>query len=345
MKSDVPFKYFSTDHCQFDTYKNVASTCMPTGNASGSAVTVCVDMVNRDFASGTTDGWAANPALIGGSGQVTGATTYGNADYETEDRRYLYNFFTSELNQLTLGIQATPVVNPDNTHPGAPAPHIPWDNPTCAVSSPPLKIDPVRIRRSDAMLSAEHMTNHPELFGRIDFRESQTCTATHWNLDGVPELVRGVARMPLRKAMSACAVIPECGGISVNDDGHYLAADILPAEFNTSALHDVGFCKMSEKPVPRIVTRVAGGVGENVWCGGLKWGPVSDTAQLCGENCNQPQFMWNKGNKKCGCNVCEQPDQPAAGDQENWEFYRSVVVHVADGPVRCSCRSVVVCNS
>ena len=52
------FVYRSADHSQFDTYKRVASTCLPTGNISQNAVTECVNIVNRDFSSGTSDDWA-----------------------------------------------------------------------------------------------------------------------------------------------------------------------------------------------------------------------------------------------------------------------------------------------
>ena len=82
--------------------------------------------------------------------------------------------------------------------------HIPWDDPTCAVRSPFLQIDPIRIRRSDALLSAEHMKT-PCLFGRIDYREHQ-----------INQLVGGITRLTLRDVMLACAVLPQCAGISVD---------------------------------------------------------------------------------------------------------------------------------
>ena len=197
-QSKFPFVYQSTDHCHFDTYKSVASTCVPTGNASQNAVTECVDLVNDNFANGLTDSWAY--------GNGANGIDFGTAQtILTPDEDQRYRFLSSARFDLRkFAIQAVPMANHDLALPGV-APHIPWDSPTCAVHSPVLKIDPVRIRRSDALLSAEHMRNHPALFGRIDYRENQMCTATS-----------GAARMPLRKALSACATNPECAGISVD---------------------------------------------------------------------------------------------------------------------------------
>ena len=253
VESDFKYTFPLNDHCQFDTYKHVLSTCMPAGkNDTGSGVsgvTLCVDMVNRDFATGADDAWAYGKegsgvdvgplARCGRLGCNGGGGTL--PDIEAGLVPYHYNGLLNAFDLRKIGIQATPMINPDGTFQGV-APHIPWDHPTCAVSSPVLTIDPVQVRRSDALLSAEHMANHPALFGRIDYRENQVCDKTLSALAGVEELVGGVARMPLRKAMSACATLSECGGISVFDPPTP-TTDLFATEFNTSALHDVHFCK------------------------------------------------------------------------------------------------------
>lgn len=257
--------------------------CMPAGkNDTGSGVsgvTLRVDMVNRDFASGGDDAWAygnkgdgQDVGPLAGCGSLGCNGGGGLKDIEAGRVLYHYNGLHNVFANRKIGIQATPMVNPDDTFQGV-ALHIPWDHPTCAVSSPVLTIDPVQVRRLDALLSAEHMANHPALFGCIDYRENQVCDKTHSALAGVEELVSGVARMPLRKAMSACATLSECGRISVFDPPTP-TTDSFATEFNTSALHDVHFCKT--KPIPRVtkvknVMKIAGGSGENVWCGGPKW--------------------------------------------------------------------------
>ena len=89
-----------------------------------------------------------------------------------------------------------------------------------------------------------------------------------------------------------------------------------------SCSHSAGrfaYCKLADPP--RVITTKVAGSGENVWCGGFEASGNHGTAELWGDQCKQPQFLWNKRTKLCGCNICEQPNQPAASDQENWGFY------------------------
>ena len=298
VESNFQFTYPSNDHCQFDTYHHVLSTCMPAGkNDTGSGVsgvTLCVDMVNRDFASGHDDAWAFLRNKEG-DGLNVGPSRAGEYDgtlpaIDAGGVPYHYNGHHNIFANRNIGIQATPMVNPVDTFQGV-APHIPWDNPTCAVSSPVLTIDPVRVRRSDALLSAEHMANHPALFGRIDYQENQVCDEIllgdkmvwnkwtkvfEWSLTGVGDLVGGMTRISLRKAMSVCAGVLECGGISID------LQDRTTAETYSEFVRDDGSggaCKDGHQAL-NLDTTIGMNVNKNCWksCGKRQ----GDCVSYCG---------------------------------------------------------------
>ena len=283
-KSKFPFVYQSTDHCHFDTYKSVASMCVPTGNASQNAVTECVNMVNENFANGLTDSWAYGNGANGidfGTAQAI-YTPY-------EDQRYRF-LSSAQFDLKKFAIQAVPIANHDFTLPDI-APHIPWDSPTCAVRSPVLKIDPVHIRRSDALLSFEHMRNHPALFGRIDYRENQICTATS-----------GAARMPLRKALSACATNPECAGISVDLQDRTVTT---PSEFVRED-GSGGACEDGHQDWNRDTT-----IGMNV--NGNCWRPCGRKSGDCVSYCGTGGKCCKRGDATASCSGSEGPTESYHG--------------------------------
>ena len=59
---------------------------------------------------------------------------------------------------MRMGIQAVPIANPDGTLPGV-DPHIPWDEPTCAMGSSALRVEGIS-RRSDSIVSLTHMAEN-----------------------------------------------------------------------------------------------------------------------------------------------------------------------------------------
>ena len=165
--------------------------------------------------SRASDGRSDNFGGVDFDGTIFGMSFLEADGVPSSERPYLqfmeaYHDFT----KLKIGIQAVRVENPDGTLEGV-EPHIPWDNPTCAVRSPLLEIEPVRVRRSDALLSPSHMAQYPGLFGGIDYTAGFVCTHKHRQLHGIPELSNFWARMSLRRAVG-CVAHDTCYGISLN---------------------------------------------------------------------------------------------------------------------------------
>lgn len=157
---------------------------------------------------------------------------------------YLTQPLLQEFEHLKLGIQAVPKSNPSGTMDSV-DPHIPWDDPTCAVGSPLLNLaaaseckpadaecvetdssetlaptTPV-IRRSDTLFSPEKMSSHPNMYGRIVVHSNYACKDVHQTLASVPSLQGSYATdLTLREAMAACAGDDRCAGLTMDVAHH-----------------------------------------------------------------------------------------------------------------------------
>jgi len=266
----LPYGYDSMDHCQFDTHKEVITTCMPVGNETTNAMQECVDLMERDFASGSRTSGAVLSQLNFDRWdlkqneyeltEITDAGKYGTTRRETQnwfrkqnmdENTYIHsNNNEHQINVLDssdgwgMGIEGTLIQNPSNTFQNI-APHIPWDDSTCAVQSPLLTLNDglegVVVRRSDALTEA-NIRDVSMFRGIIESKDKQ-CTHLHRTYSGFPQLNDYFAKMTLRNAMAKCAEMAEaCQGVQVA-----LLETTSREEIgrNESVLISVSFCKRS----------------------------------------------------------------------------------------------------
>ena len=241
--STMPYTYNPLDHCQFDRYQEVATTCMPVGNETKNAMKECVDLMERDFGSGK---WRTGS--ISRSNQKTGfdGAFVNNFDYDEGTDPGTYRSFESRdaLWYWDMGIEGTLMQNPTNTIENV-EPHIPWDDSTCAVQSPLLtlngSLDIVAVRRSDALTEAN--IRSVSMFRGIVESKDKECTDLHRTYSGFPQLNEYVAKMTLRNAMAKCAEMMEaCQGVQV---AFLETTSREEIGRNERALISVSFCKLS----------------------------------------------------------------------------------------------------
>jgi hypothetical protein len=226
----IPFMYNSHDHCQFDTYDEVATTCMPAGNETKNAMEACVNLLDRDFKTGYIPGYVKpgySPSYI-----------VQNGDLKFDPLTYRFDKLVRGYEFLSMGIEATMISNPSNTIPNV-VPHIPWDHSTCAIGSPLLtlndNVEGIATRRSDAL--TEENIRDVSMFHGITELSNKKCT----HHASIPKLKQTVAQMTLRNAMAMCSEIV-CHGVEVTLPEKVSRKDIGR---NESVLISVSFCSRS----------------------------------------------------------------------------------------------------